>query len=129
MRNIASIIAPAALAAGLVGCAVTAADGRRLALGSDEFRAYAEEVFREQNRVATDLAFALEDADAGGAVPAALAGAEDALLEACARLNELATLRRDGENVGARRGARNARSVPGCEAATRAAQGALDDAK
>jgi hypothetical protein len=79
--------------------------------------------------VATELAFALEDAGAPGAAPpAGLAAAEDALLEACAGLNELATLRRDGENVGARRGARNARSVPGCETAMLAAERALDEA-
>lgn len=121
-------VALAAAAAAFAGCAVTTAGGDRLALGSAEFRGYVERVFREQNRVATELGFALEDAEPAAA-PADLAAAEDALLDACAGVNELATLRRDGERIGARRGARNARSVPGCEAATRTAEAALAAAR
>ena len=49
----------------LCACAsVTTAAGERLALTSPEFRAYVERVFREQNRVASELAFELEDAAA-----------------------------------------------------------------
>jgi hypothetical protein len=100
----------------LHGCAaVPTADGQRLSLASPEFRAYVERVFREQNRVAGALAFALEAA----AGPAAeLAAAEQALLEACAGVNELATARRDERRLGLRRRAAGARSVPACERAT-----------
>jgi hypothetical protein len=100
----------------LPGCAaVPTAGGERLTLTSPEFRAYVERVFREQNRVADELAFALEAA----AAPAAeLAAAEQSLLEACAGVNELATARRDERRLGWRRRAAGARSVPACERAT-----------
>ena len=112
------------MAAGLAGCAaVTTADGQRLGLASDDFRAYVEKVFREQNRVASDLGFALEDGDVAG-----LAAAEDALLAACAGVNELATLRRDDRRTGLKRGAEAARTVPQCEQATLAARAALERA-
>jgi hypothetical protein len=102
------------------GCATVAtADGQRLSLTSPEFAAYVERVFREQNRVADALAFALED---GGAERPGLMEAEQALLAACTGVNELATSRRDGESLGLRRSAANARSVPECERATDAAE-------
>ena len=102
----------------LHGCAaVSTVDGERLELTSPEFRAYVERVFREQNRVADELAFALD------AVPprAGLAAAEQTLIEACALVNELATARRDQRRLGLRRSAAAARSVPACERATQAA--------
>jgi hypothetical protein len=100
----------------LHGCAaVPTADGQRLALTSPEFRAYVERVFREQNRVADALAFALE---AAAAPTAELAAAEQSLLEACAGVNELATARRDERRLRLRRRAASARSVPACERAT-----------
>jgi len=114
------------LAAALVlnGCAaVSTVDGQRLALTSPEFRAYVERVFREQNRVADELAFALEDATAPRAE---LTAAEQALLEACAGVNELATARRDEQRLGVRRSAAGARSVPACERATRDAARLLE---
>jgi len=108
----------------LNGCAaVSTADGQRLALTSPEFRVYVERVFREQNRVADELAFALEDADAPRAE---LAAAEQTLLDACAGVNELATARRDDRRLGVRRSAAGARSVPKCEQATRAAARLLE---
>lgn len=113
------------LAAALIlsGCAaVSTADGQRLPLTSAEFRAYVERVFREQNRLTDELAFALEDAVA----PATdLAAAEQALLEACAGVNELATARRDDRRLGMRRSTAAARSVPGCEQASRVAADTL----
>jgi len=111
----------------LAGCAaVTSADGTRLRFGSDEFRAYVERVFREQNKTASDLAFALDDATAAGAAePRELAAAEETLLGACAGLNELATSRRDAQHLGLRRSAAAARGAPDCERATRAAQASL----
>jgi hypothetical protein len=117
----------AAVPALLAGCAVTTADGTRLGLASSEFRAYVERVFRDQNKVASDLAFALDDATAsGGSAPPELTGAEDALLKACAGINELATSRRDQEDLGVRKSASAARSAPECERATQAAQTALE---
>jgi hypothetical protein len=116
-----------AAAALLAACAgVTTADGTRLGLGSDDFRAYVERVFREQNKVANDLAFAVDDATAaGGPEPRELSAAEEALLSACSGLNELATSRRDAQRLGLRRSAAAARGAPDCERATRAAQAAL----
>jgi hypothetical protein len=107
----------------LAACAaVSTVDGERLWLTSEAFRGYVERVFREQNRVADELAFALE---APGAGRAGLAAAEQALLEACASVNELATARRDRRRLGVRSGMRAARTVPDCERATRAAEGVL----
>jgi hypothetical protein len=117
-------LAAAALAAACA--AVTTADGTRLGLGSNEFRSYVERVFREQNKTASDLAFALDDATAaGGPEPRELAAAEQTLLAACSGLNELATSRRDEQHLGLRRSAAAARGAPDCERATRAAQAAL----
>jgi hypothetical protein len=116
------------LAAALIlpGCAaVSTADGQRLELTSAEFRAYVERVFREQNRLTDELAFALEDAVAPSAD---LAAAEQALLEACAGVNALATARRDERRLGMHRSAVAARSVPECEQASRAAVDALASA-
>ncbi len=111
----------------LAACAVTTADGTRLGLTSSEFRAYIERVFRDQNKVASDLAFALDDATAsGGSAPPELTAAEDALLKACAGVNELATSRRDQEDLGVRKSASAARSAPECERGTHAAKTALE---
>jgi len=119
-------LALAAAAALPVACAVTTADGTRLGLTSSEFRAYVERVFRDQNKVASDLELALDDATAsGGSAPPELAAAEDALLEACSGVNELATSRRDQADLGVRKSASAARRAPDCERATRAAQTAL----
>jgi hypothetical protein len=119
---VSRVSAAVAVAIALSGCAaVTTADGERLALTSPEFRTYVERVFREQNRLADEIAFAVEDGKAGTAI----AAAEDALLEACAGVNELATSRRDEQRLGIKRSAAAARSVPQCEAASRAAVAAL----
>jgi len=116
----------AAAAAGAVGCApVTTLDGERLAVRSDAFAAYVEDVFREQNRVASALAFALED-ETDPARLGALETAEDALFAACADLNALATARRDGERVGPFRSLGVARRAPECERAAADARQVLD---
>jgi len=107
----------------LLGCAaVPTADGERLSLRSAEFREYVERVFREQNRVADAVAFALE---APGAQESELAASEQELLAACAGVNELATARRDQQRLGMRSSVRAARSVPECERATRAVDARL----
>ena len=106
----------------MAGCAsVSTADGEKLGLASAEFREYVERVFREQNRVADAVAFALEAPGRHEALEAA----EQELLAACAGVNELATARRDQERVGMRAGAQAARTVPDCERATRAAESRL----
>jgi len=101
--------------------AVPTADGQRLRLASPEFREYVERVFREQNRVADEVAFALEEPGPH----ADLAAAEQELLAACAGVNELATARRDQEELGVRSSLRAARTVPDCERAARAADARL----
>jgi len=107
----------------LAGCAVLTADGERLALTSPGFRAYVERVFREQNRVADRFAFALEgERDA----PAGVMAAEQALLDACAALNELATARRDDRHLSLRQRSTAARSAPTCERTMRASVATLD---
>ncbi|HET7607631.1 MAG TPA: hypothetical protein VFL84_03065 [Gammaproteobacteria bacterium] len=98
------------------------AGGQRLKLRSAEFRDYVERVFREQNRVADALAFALE---APGSPDAELAAAEQELLAACAGVNELATARRDQRRLGLRSSVRAAKSVPDCERAALAAEARL----
>jgi hypothetical protein len=105
------------------GCAaVPTADGERLRLASPEFRAYVERVFREQNRVADALAFALE-------MPSGsedeLAAGEQRLLMACAGVNELATAQRDQRRLGVRRSVAAAKTVPRCEQETRVAAALL----
>lgn len=115
-----------ALSAVVSSCAaVHTADGERLALASPAFRAYVERVFREQNRLADAIAFASEV----GAGAAVLGAAEQDLLEACEGVNELATARRDEARLGLKRSAEAARSVPRCEAASRAAAAALSSAR
>ena len=105
------------------GCAsVRTVDGQNLRLGSDEFRDYVERVFREQNRVADAIAFALETPEAQDAE---LATSEQDLLAACAGVNELATARRDQRRLGLRSSVRAAKSVPNCERAARAADARL----
>ena len=122
--TVVRFVAPWALL-GILGCAaVPTADGERLRLTSDEFREYVERVFREQNRVADALAFALE---APGAGRDALAAAEQRLLESCAAVNELATARRDEQSLGVRRNLSAARTVPQCEEAARAAAASLGE--
>lgn len=107
----------------LQGCAaVSTAGGEQLAFRSPEFRAYVERVFREQNGVADELAFALE----GRPGRAELTAAEQTLLEACAGLNELATSRRDGRRVGPKKAVAAARSAPECERATQSIAALLE---
>jgi MoxR-like ATPase len=113
------------LAASLVlqACAVVTADGQRLTMTSTKFRAYVERVFREQNRLADQLAFALED---GADESPAVSTAEQSLLGACAPLNELATARRDERKLGTKRRLAAARSVPACEETTRRSAATLE---
>ena len=103
----------------LAGCAgtVTTQDGQVLRPGSREFQDYAQHVFREQNRVASVLAFAQDDVNP--VLADSLRGLEDQLLTACADLNALAAARRDNRLPGIREQRRMAGTVPLCESATR----------
>lgn len=97
------------------GCAstVTTLEGQHLRLSSPEFRLYFERVFREQNEVATELAFTPGDGPDGGEY----AALEENLLTACAALNELAVAGRDGRSLSRRRQASLAATAPACEEA------------
>jgi len=113
----------------LVACAgrLETADGERLRLTSDEFRGYAEEVFREQNRVATEIAFALEASDRYEEVSLnRLEQADQALFDDCAALNQMAMRRRDGDGRRIFSDAKAARTVPQCERAAAAGIGVLN---
>jgi hypothetical protein len=107
---------------------VTTLDGERLTAPSSEFRTYVEAVFREQNRVATDLAFALESA-ADAATQGEIEVAEGELIVACASLNEIATERRLGGELSRQRQIDAAKSAPQCERATQAAAVTLESAR
>lgn len=110
--------------AGLPGCAgsLTAADGQRMRLQSDEFAQYAERVFRLQNEVLDSLTFALDE----HADEMSLSAAEDEVLGACAGLNDMAVRRRSGGGQRPLRDLRAARAVPDCEVAAHAAARLLD---
>lgn len=109
------------------GCVATVETlgGERHRVSSDAFRAYAEGVFRDQNRVASALAFRLDEArDLDREARAALEQAESRLLDDCGELNAVAVRRRDGQ----RRfmaDARAAATVPTCERAVVAAEQAM----
>ena len=122
VRRLPVLLAPLLL----WGCAgVTTLDGQRLGMTSSEFRAYVERVFREQNQVTTELLFAIEDAQSNEQ-QGRLADLEEAILSACAGLNELATARRDGRSLGVFRESRMAREAPQCEAITLQVAAALE---
>lgn len=108
----------------LGGCvSVTTLEGERIAMASDEFPAYVEEVFRRQNAVASNLAFAMELESQDSARYRALESAELDLLDACAGLNDLANERRNGGTPRGLSAARRVRGAADCErAAARAEQ-------
>lgn len=109
------------------GCSsVTTLDGERLALGSDALGDYVEDVFRRQNRVASDIAFALDDPEASPSRLEALDVADRGLLDACAPINEVAARRRDEVPVGWVKGSRAAHAAPDCERAVDRARAVLD---
>jgi hypothetical protein len=107
------------------GCAVTAVDGTRMGLKSDEFADYVESVFRRQNEVASALALELEGEDPDSDRYRELDAAELELLEACVGINELAARQRDGDALGGLKALKRARQAPECERATSAAAAAL----
>ncbi len=116
------LLTAAALAGGCA--AVTTADGQKLRPGQAAFRDYVESVFRRQNAVLTELAFALDAADPVGARFGVLESAEADLLDACADLNALAAAAQRQRSRGAGDLAA-ARTAPLCERATESAQRVL----
>jgi hypothetical protein len=123
-----ALLTASLLVLGTACVSVTTLDGERLTAPSAEFRAYIEAVFREQNRVATDLAFALES-DAAAESLGEIETAESELIAACTSLNEIATERRAGRELSRQRQIEAAKSAPQCEQATRAAAVALQSAR
>ena len=96
-------------------------------IGSAAYREYSEQVFRLQNRVASDLAFALDASDSGDRLAYdRLEQVDEALYEACALLNEVAVRRRDGRGRRLFADAKAARTAPECERAASAALGVLE---
>lgn len=118
MIGMRSLPVSIAIAMFLSGCAVTNVGGLRMALGSDAFSAYVEDLFRRQNNVGTELAFAIEDEPVGGERHTMLEAAELELLTACRGLNQIARAERDGESVGGFSALKRAKSAPDCERAT-----------
>jgi len=118
-------LAIVSLAAFAAGCAVTSVEGERMRPGSDAFAAYVETVFRQQNEIATSLAFEIDDEDADSPRYLELESAETELDAACRGLNELARRRRDGEPLGGLGALRRAREAPACEQAATTAESLL----
>ncbi|WP_428099998.1 hypothetical protein [Candidatus Rariloculus sp.] len=115
------------LALALVGCTgVTTAGGQRLSIASEELRTYMEAVFREQNELLTEIAFATDAEDLSDRDRRALEAAEESLLIECAVLNDIAAARRDGRRPGWVRGSRASRRTPHCESAAADARSVLD---
>jgi hypothetical protein len=120
-----TILLASAVVLGLGGCAVTAANGTRMGLKSDEFADYVESVFRRQNEVASALALELESEDTASERYERLDAAELELLDACVGINELAARQRDGEPLGGFKALKRARQAPECERSTANAAAAL----
>jgi len=107
------------------GCTITTPDGARLRAGQPAFAEYVERVFRLQNAVISELAFALDEAPLESARYLALEAAEQTVLDACDGLNELATARQRGDERRGPGGLKAARSAPECERAALAARRSL----
>lgn len=97
-------------------------------LKSDDFADYVEAVFRRQNEVAAELAFAIDDEGFGTERLSLLENAESELTDACRGLNQLSEERDDGETIGGLSGLKRARSAPDCERATEEVSELLFDA-
>jgi hypothetical protein len=123
--NLARLAAVLGLSLALAACAVTSIDGRRMRVGSDDFRDYVESVFLRQNALAEDLGQALEAADPDSDRYQRLDDAELGLLRACGSLNELAQRARVGDSVGGLGALKRARRAPECERAVNRGLAAL----
>ena len=114
----------------LSACAsVESLDGQRMSLRGAAFREYVEQVFRLQNRVSSEIAFALEAPERIESEQSSrLELADTALFEACESLNELAVRRRDGRGMRLFADAHAARTAPDCERAADEGRAALLEA-
>jgi len=107
------VLALAALMGMLPGCALSPVDlpdGRRIAVTSDAFRDYAEQVFRRQNRALDELIELQQAVDGDQYFQP-----EQDIVEACSDLNRLAALRRDGRAAGIGLKRRLPRTVVACD--------------
>ncbi len=73
-------------------------DGKRLRVGSPEFRDYALDVFKRNNSTLTVLFDAIDQAGDEDALRLEIA--EEQMIEACETLNSAAAARRDGKQLG-----------------------------
>ena len=97
----------------LPGCALSPVDlpdGHRVAVTSDAFRDYAEQVFRRQNRALDELIGLQQSVDGDEYFQP-----EQDIVEACSDLNRLAALRRDGRAAGIGLKRRLPRTVVACD--------------
>ncbi len=96
-------------------------DGRKETRTVEEFRQYAEEVFRRQNEAASAVIFWLDELeDDSPDTYTALEASEARMLQACQALNQVAARRRDQQRVGLGRKRAVVRTIGACEVATQA---------
>jgi hypothetical protein len=105
--------------------AVTGLDGQQLRLGTDQFASYVEAVFRRQNELLSEFAFALDGETIDSPEFLRLELAEGLLIDACEGLNWLALRRQQQRPLGGPRATRAARTAPLCEEAADQAADAL----
>jgi len=96
-------------------------------MSSNELRDYAEEVFREQNRLTTRLMMApMEEGSANPRARRRIKKAESRMTKACASLNRIAMARAQGEEVDTKLEQTVRRNVRQCEHETRRLKKLLD---
>ncbi|MDH3693095.1 MAG: hypothetical protein OER96_00800 [Gammaproteobacteria bacterium] len=123
------ILSAFVLCATLSGCVTTkTADCRRLLTGSDKFRDYVEQVFRQQNRVTNDLIYLLPEIEqTDGALFFRMTLAESNMLKSCGHLNMLAASYRDDRKPGFFKRMKMSRNAAQCDRATQKTQTLLDE--
>lgn len=89
-------------------------------------RADAEAVFREHNRVAGEIMFVLAELRPDDPNAVALTKADNAMLDACQALNDLAIAHRDQRQTGVTLGLRLPATIDACRETTAAAAVLLD---
>lgn len=93
-----------------------------------ELRAYAENVFRKQNKALSQLMLlSHQAASRDDNVRWRLMAAEDRLLQACGTLNELAILRRDDRDADMKTRMRVPETVAKCEAEADRTEALIDE--
>ncbi len=102
-------------------------DGRRLRVDSDEFRDYAQEVFRRHNHALSELMRIQPVAGDESGRLTQIENAEAEMLRQCEKLNQLAVAARDQRSDGPARTVELARSVASCDRSTRSVETLLDE--